>query len=217
MLACSSAAGGNRATAVRAGQSEPRSVPTARRNCGPASLRQVAMTSSACGQLALGDVEAPGGQRRPQLHEQRPEVDLDGERVVGPGARHDRDHGDAQEIGGAEPVQERLQQARVAGLVGGRGHDDQRARTDPLHGLFHAGRGPVEELRTEVGEVHRQPVAPVEPGFFGRGRRRPPPRSGASATAPWGSRRRRRPRSRRCGAERATAMPAGAAITRTTR
>ena len=71
--------------------------PLARRNCGLPSCSQSAMTVVGLGQLALGDVEAPGGQGRAELHEHGPEVDLDGEGVVGAGAGHHRDDGDTDE------------------------------------------------------------------------------------------------------------------------
>ena len=122
------------------------------------------------GQLTLGDVEAPRRQGRSELYEHGSEVDLDGERVVRAGAGHDRDDGDAEEISGAEPVEEGLEEAGVAGLVGGRGHDDQRAGADPSDRLLHGLRGPVEQLRAQLGQVDRQPVGAVEPcGVGGRG------------------------------------------------
>ena len=179
-------------------------VVTACRNWGPAAPQPGRDDLVRLGQLALGDVEAPGGQRRAELHEHGPEVHLDGEGVVGAGAGHDRDDGDAQEVGGAEPVEEGLQEARVAGLVGGRGHDDQRAGPDPVDRLLHAG---PRTSRTAAGPARRGRRSACR---HRRARpRRPPPwrplrQRERAATAPSGSRRRGR---RAQGSGRAMGQP----------
>ena len=115
---------------VRGGRGSP--VPSRRRNWGPAAREPRRDGHVRLRQLALGHVEPPGGEGRTELDQHGPEVDLDREGVVGAGTGHHRHDGHALQIGGAEPVEKGLQEAGVAGLVGGRRHHDQRAGADPV-------------------------------------------------------------------------------------
>jgi len=82
------------------------------------------------GELGFGDVQAAGRDGGAELDEDRAQVHLDGEKVAGPAAGHHRDRGDAGQAVVPVAVEERLEQAGVAGLVGGRGEDrDVRGAT----------------------------------------------------------------------------------------
>ena len=121
-------------------------------------------------ELRLEDVQAAGGQGGAELHQDGPQVDLDGQRVLRAGAHHERHHGDAAQVGGAEPVEEGLEQSGVARLVGGRGHHGEGAAAHGGHGVLHGRRGPVEELGAEIGEVNRHVLGGGQADRVGRGR-----------------------------------------------
>ena len=100
------------------------------------------------------DVQA--AQRRgAQLGEQRPEVQLGGERVRRPGAEHQR-HREPGDRAGGEAVEEQLEQTGVRRLVGRARHDHQLGGRDPGHQLGHLRVLPVEQRRPEGGQVDHE-------------------------------------------------------------
>ena len=148
-------------------------------------------------------------------------MDLDGQRVLEAGADHDRDDGHADQVRGAEPVEERLEQPGVARLVRRRRHHGQRRWHRSVHGTH--GRRPTTSRRAGARGRRGRP----SPSRRRPVRRRPPTRPRrlrprpASSSGPWGCRRRSRPCSRRrqrsvgmiCGSSAVVLIPGAAATT----
>lgn len=106
-----------------------------------------------------GQVEAAGGHGGAELHQQGAQVVLDGEGVAVARAGHDGDGDDAGQAVAAVAVEERLQQARVRGLVRGGGDHEHVAARHRRQQFVQLGRGPGEEAVGVPGQVDVEAVS----------------------------------------------------------
>jgi Luciferase-like monooxygenase len=107
-------------------------------------------------QIQEYDVQAAGGDRRAQLNEDRPQVNLDREVVTGPAAGHDRHRDRPGEPVAAVTVEECLQHAGIGRLVGGRREDGDVSGGDLCGQPGQLGIGRVEQARRVLAEVNHR-------------------------------------------------------------
>ena len=110
-------------------------------------------TGSEILRLRFEDEETSNRSAGAELEEQRGEVHVDGQAVIGGAAEHDR-HGRRSAQGtGPESVQEPFEQAGVGGLIGGAGQHENVGGEHSLDGGDSVRVRGIEGSRAEDGEI----------------------------------------------------------------